>query len=72
MGFYRKILFILFIRATYSSSAGATGPSSIAIINIDNFVLQAHAVIEELDKYIKEKEGARDINPTGGASAEHH
>ena len=72
MGFYRKILFILFIRATYSSSAGATGPPSIAIKNIDDFVRQARRVIKELDKYIKEEERARDINPTGGASAEHH
>ena len=71
MGFYRNILFILFIRATYSLSADATGPSSIVIINIDDFVRRALTVIEELDLFIEEKEGAHGINPNGGASAEH-
>ncbi|CAF2830935.1 unnamed protein product [Rotaria sp. Silwood2] len=57
---------------TYSSSAGVTGPSSIIIMNLDDFVNRALEVIETLDGFIDEKLGVHGNDPTDDTSAEHH
>jgi hypothetical protein len=41
-------------------------------MNLDDFVHRALDVIEELDRLIEEKQGVHGIDPTDGASAEHH
>ncbi len=51
--------------------SGVTDPSSIVIMNLDNFVHRALEVIRKHDGFIDEKQGVHSIDPTDGASAEH-